>query len=117
MSKVAMCMDCPNEPLISTFAFYKKEFICLRCGSLYEWMQPKAADETPELLTKMKDRETEWEDNVGKFLLTIGAKHTDCELCMTGDDYSHKDHATDEEKEADIKAREWIKQRTERVAA
>lgn len=112
MSMVAMCRDCKDEPLVCTFAFYKKEFICLGCGTLYEWLEPKGAPDTKELTAKAKAREEEWEENAGKHLLTVGAKHTDCEKCKTSTDYSHKDHATEEEIAADEKARIWIQQRT-----
>lgn len=81
-----------GEPLVSTFAFSKKEFICVRCGSLYELLQPQGADETPELLARMEELRAEWEP-IGAALLGGGLMLTSCAECSrTGE--PHLDHAT-----------------------
>ncbi len=116
MSKVAMCRSCESEPLVSTFDFYKKEFICLGCGGLYEWLQPRGADETPELLALMEAREAEWE-TISRGFLPIGAQLEDCAACRTSGDYSHLDHATDEERAEHENASERIKAFREKVVA
>lgn len=105
--KIAMCRSCENEPLVCTFAFYKKEFICMGCGRTYEWLQPASADETPELLALAEKREQEWNTLSGDFL-PHGCKVADCDLCRTSDDYQHLDHATDTEKEAHYTAQTRI---------
>lgn len=42
---------CPvdGEPLVMTFEFPGKEFICVVCSRLYEFFGPKPAVSTPEL--------------------------------------------------------------------
>lgn len=42
---------CPvdDEPLVMTFEVKFKEFICMVCGTYYEFLSPKPATETPEL--------------------------------------------------------------------
>lgn len=48
---MAGCHAC-NEPLVLTFEFPKKEFICVECGRLYEFFGPKPLDWTPERQTR-----------------------------------------------------------------
>lgn len=50
---MAMCHDCP-EPLVSTFEFKYKEFLCMSCRRLYEFLSPRAAESTPELEARQK---------------------------------------------------------------
>lgn len=45
---MAGCHTC-NEPLVLTFEFAGKEFICVVCGQLYEYFGPKHLEWTPEL--------------------------------------------------------------------
>lgn len=44
---MAGCHHC-DEPLVLTFEFPKKEFICVECGALYEFFGPKRLTWTPE---------------------------------------------------------------------
>jgi hypothetical protein len=44
---MAGCHRC-DEPLVLTFEFPKKEFICVECGQLYEYFGPKRLTWTPE---------------------------------------------------------------------
>ncbi len=44
----AVCPD-DREPLISSFEVDYKEFLCMVCGHRYEFLQPHAAEPTPEL--------------------------------------------------------------------
>ncbi len=48
---------CPadREPLISTFEVAYKEFLCMVCGRRYEFLQPHAAEPTPELDARYED--------------------------------------------------------------
>lgn len=93
MSQVAMCRRCEDEPLVSTFSFYKKEFICLGCGGLYEWLQPRGADETTKLLAKAEARKQEWL-SLSDGHLPSGMRLSACEACSTSGDYDHRAHAT-----------------------
>lgn len=107
---IAMCPNCRDEPLVSTFFFPKKEFICLKCGKLWEFLQPVSAEETPELLELMEARKNEWADNA-RSLLNDHSWHAGCEKCNMGSSEYHISHATDEEKKADAIARQWLEQR------
>lgn len=106
MSKVAMCPNCEDEVLVMTFAFNGKEFFCLGCGGDFEFLEPRAADETPELLERLAQRKEEWKP-IGTALLTGGARKTDCAICASKDE-PHLAHATDEEREAHEAAVEYI---------
>lgn len=59
MTMVAMCPNC-NTPLVMTFKYRYKEFICLECRGLFEFLQPIAAEETPALLDKMAQYQADW---------------------------------------------------------
>lgn len=59
MARVALCPKC-RDVLVSTFAWCGKEFVCLSCGSLWEWLQPVAGDETPERLARIEESKAEW---------------------------------------------------------
>lgn len=109
-----MCRSssCRDVPLVATLAFRKYEFYCLDCGSHLGFMEPDAADETPELVAEMDARKAEWDENAGPKLLTPNAWRESCEQCRLGDyAATHVSHATDEEKAADVAAREWIRGR------
>jgi hypothetical protein len=109
MTKVAMCTVCKNEPLVCTFVFKKKEFICLGCGRTFEFFGPASADETPELLEKMHSREKAWKELSNGYMPVGMVRVDDCEECkQPGRDYSHKDHATEKELEAHEAAKERI---------
>lgn len=110
MSKIAICSVC-KEPLIFTFFFSKKEFICLNCGRLYEYFGPNGAIETPELLEKMKNLKEEWERDFTPYLLTGGIMKESCETCRINYE-PHLHHATDEELEKHTDALIRLKERT-----
>lgn len=114
--KTAMCRLCENEPLVWTRHWRHKEFICLGCGHLYEWLEPKPAESTPEILALSEARDKEWEENA-KGLLTPHSWHTDCEKCDRGSGEYHAQHATEEERAAHEKAVAWVLERTGRSAA
>jgi ribosomal protein S27AE len=57
--KVALCPRC-GDVLVSTMAWRRKEFVCLSCGSLWEWLQPRAGDETPDHLARIEETKAEW---------------------------------------------------------
>lgn len=109
MSKIAMCHTC-DEPLVGTFYFHKKEFICLNCGRLYEFFGPSSADETPELIARMEELAKEWEEDFAPYLLTPGMYHKECKLCNGRE--AHINHATEEEIVANKEARTRLKERT-----
>lgn len=108
MTQIAMCRC--GVPLVATFAFARYEFYCLDCGDHLGWLEPGAADETPELVADMDARKAEWVENAGRKLLVHGAWNGDCDRCRLGGE-SHVQHATDAEREADAAAREWIRSR------
>lgn len=87
---------CPydGDPLVMTFAFSGYEFICLRCGRLYGFLEPRAVPATPELEAKIIERRAEFEP-FAKAILTPGSYHDGCELCVAGE--QHLDHATADE--------------------
>jgi hypothetical protein len=76
---VAMCPRCDDEPLVMTFAFSGHEFICLRCGGLYGFLDPRSGEETPERLEKMEARKAEWLP-IGRDLLSGGGIRHDVAL-------------------------------------
>lgn len=96
MTKIAMCAC--GEPLVCTFHFYKKEFVCVRCGRTYEFFGPTGADETPERIERMEENEKLWNE-IEEGYLVKGMIRRECELCSTSGDYSHKDHASKEDLE------------------
>ena len=56
---VALCPSC-KDVLVATLAWRGKEFVCLSCGSLWEYLEPVAGDETPERLARMEEAKAEW---------------------------------------------------------
>lgn len=50
--KVAMCPACPDEVLVSTFRWSGAEFYCLTCRGHFGWLDPRPADDTPELTAR-----------------------------------------------------------------
>jgi hypothetical protein len=107
MTKVAMCRDC-NEPLVSTFSFSHKEFICVKCGRLFEWLEPMATERTDELDARLAELEAEWRP-IGDALLSGGVMLSDCATCTRMRE-PHLTHATDEERAAHEAALEHVKQ-------
>ncbi|HEY1690084.1 MAG TPA: hypothetical protein VGF95_14610 [Solirubrobacteraceae bacterium] len=110
--KMAMCPSC-NEPLISTFAFRGYEFYCLCCGRHLEFLKPVGAEVTPELTARQEALQAEWDEHAGRKLL-ISGWYDDCELCKARDEGYHREHATNEERDADRQAREWLVDRAKR---
>lgn len=114
MSKIAICPAC-TAPLVSTFHWRKKEFYCLDCGRLWDWLQPFNQDETPDNLARMEAYIAEWCEHAGARLVTVGAWREDCPLCKdpaTGRMLdSHDHHATPEEWAAHGEAIDWIRGR------
>lgn len=113
--KIAMCAC--GEPLVCTFHFYKKEFVCVRCGRTYEFFGPSPADETPKLLARMEENEKLWNEIEDGYLVKGMILRDTCELCQTSGDYSHKDHATPEELEKHEQAAMRIDKWREGLAA
>jgi hypothetical protein len=48
-SPTAGCPRGCDTPLVMTMAFRGKEFYCLDCGRLYEFLEPRRLDTTPEV--------------------------------------------------------------------
>lgn len=108
-ARVACCPDC-DEVLVGTFAFPKYEFYCLNCGGRYGWLSPRAKDETPELLARIEELTTEFEENAGKHLINGGLMLDSCAKCK--DEHEpHIYHATDEEKLNHEEALNWLRAR------
>lgn len=57
---IAMCPSC-NEPLIMTFQFPGKEFICVCCRKLWEFIDPTPAEATPERIARHQVLKAKWE--------------------------------------------------------
>lgn len=57
MSAARPIATCPNddEPLVLTFEFPGYEFICMVCGNKYEFLAPKTALATPELIARCEE--------------------------------------------------------------
>lgn len=54
--KMAGCPDC-GEPVVATFRFPGKEFICFGCGGPFDFLQPVHIDAAPELVARRADYE------------------------------------------------------------
>ena len=52
--RVAMCPACPDEVLVATFRWPGAEFYCLACDGRYDFVDPRPAEETPELLDRIE---------------------------------------------------------------
>lgn len=52
--RVAMCPTCPDEVLVSTLRWAGAEFYCLGCEGHFSFVDPRPADETPELLDRIE---------------------------------------------------------------
>ena len=60
-SPMATCPNC-GEPLIATFKFRGKEFICIECRKLWEFLEPTPVESTPDLDARYKELRAKWED-------------------------------------------------------
>lgn len=108
--KIAMCYTC-KEPLVFTFFFSKKEFICLSCGRLYEFFGPMSAEPTPELEGKLESLNEEWRQDYAPYLLSGGVMLKECETCS--EKYEpHLEHAAEEEKTKHAETIEKLRERT-----
>lgn len=87
---------CPydGDPLVMTFAFAGYEFICLECGRLYGFLEPRAAEATPQLLDRAEQRKAEFRP-LAAAIITAGMYRKDCELCTAGEE--HAQHVTEDE--------------------
>lgn len=110
---IAMCPAHPEEPLVSTFHWRGKEFVCLKCGRLYAWLDPVAKNETPKRIERMEARKAEWVEHASD-LITVGSRLTSCERCSELHE-DHNLHATEEEWAAHKAAQEWLLARTGRA--
>ena len=111
---LALCRGC-HAPLISTFAFPGAEFYCVECGRTCGFLNPMRGDgDDPQLQERYEGLKVEWDENAGEKLMPGGAFwQRGCEGCESeeGRRLGHWEHATDEEREADKKARAWLKER------
>jgi hypothetical protein len=108
----AGCTVCKDEPLVMTFQFYKREFICLGCGRTFEFFGPKNLGEGDELQKKSDERTAEWAENAGSKLLVGHVYHEGCETCRPSQDEYHSKHATAEEWVEHNNAVRWLTGRT-----
>lgn len=106
-----------GAPVIFTFAFRGREFICLDCGRTYEFFGPEKVDSTPELAERHAALKAEWVENAGAQLLCDGGYHADCAKCESRRRGPHRAHATDQEIADDIAAREWLSERAKAAEA
>jgi len=56
---MAICPHC-REPLIGTFRFPGKEFICMGCDRLWGFVEPIPAEATPELEARYQELKAKW---------------------------------------------------------
>lgn len=104
--KVAMC-SC-DAPLVSTLAFRHFEFYCLDCGRRYGFLDPRPADETPELIARCDAYLAEW-SALSEGLISEGGRRSDCATCVDGEE--HTLHATADERAAHEAALERLRAR------
>jgi hypothetical protein len=121
MTRIACCPPCwqaraERVPLISTFAFSFAEFYCLECGGRFGWLEPIGFEVTDELQAHHDRLRAEWDEHAGHKILTVGARHHECEKCMVGGE-DHTEHATDDDRAAHEQALAWLAERARGVAA
>lgn len=96
MARVATCPGC-GDVLVMTMAWRGAEFVCLSCGNIWTWIQPRGADETPERITRIEATKAEWRE-LSAGLLSGGAMLRACAdaggACRSE---PHLAHASDEE--------------------
>lgn len=89
-----------GEPLIPTFVFPFKEWICLVCGRKYEFFGAPMKERTPALRARLEELMAEWNrDYMDRGLLGPSVMLRDCETCRKEHE-PHLRHATDEERAA-----------------
>lgn len=109
---LATCGYC-GAPLIATFHWRGKEWVCIECGRLYEFFGTASKRTTDKLWARYEALLAEWRENAGPKLLTPGARHEGCEKCWGHDSEDHDRHATDGERAAHEEATAWLKARIE----
>ena len=99
-----------GAPLVSTFAWPQKEWVCLECGRLYKFFGGYVEEATDELYERWVALDREWGERFAPRLLTRGGLRNDCDRCGSrqGD---HLSHATPEEIAADKSARTELAER------
>ena len=110
MNKIALC-HCGGV-LIFTLYFQEKQFLCLKCGNLYQ-SPPRAQDSTPEGEAKWRALESEFMTNCGSKLIVVGLYRDGCARCLLGEE-THMHHATPEDWRACNDALYWLSERTGR---
>lgn len=60
--RVAMCPTCPDEVLVSTLHWPGAEFYCLGCEGVFSYVDPRPAEETPELLERIETTMTRFRE-------------------------------------------------------
>jgi len=104
-----------GAPLIATFHWRVQEWVCIECGSLYEFFGPNSVTTTDLHWERYLALLAEWEENAGPKLLTPGARHEGCEKCWGDGSEAHEKHATAEERAAHEEATAWLLTRTGRA--
>jgi hypothetical protein len=103
-----------GAPLIPTFHWRGKEFVCIECGRLYEFFGPQVVKTTDARWVRYEALLAEWMEHAGPKLLTPGARHEGCEKCWGNGSENHVRHATDQEKADHGAALAWLIARTRR---
>lgn len=83
-----------GAPLVGTFLFRGKEWLCLECGNLYEFFGPDRKPYTDELAARQEKLRDEFA-GIAKDMIVEGSRHEGCDKCH-GED--HSVHATAEER-------------------
>lgn len=96
---IAVCAC--GTPLIGTFVFPQKEFLCLECGNLYAWLMEDRAPFTDELAKRQEELREEWA-GLAKNMIFKETRHVGCDKCDKGQD--HELHATAAERRASDRA-------------
>lgn len=89
---IAVC-SC-GEPLVMTFLFPYKEWICLEDGRLYEFLAPNRVDVTADLWNRSLELENEFKE-IMRDAIPKDSRKAGCEKCHRED---HLAHATVEER-------------------
>lgn len=98
-NKIVVCDHCGN-PMIWTFAFAYKEYLCLNCGDGHGALGTETVDETPELKYKLKIYKKIWTILYGSgwFLPRSSYQHSKCRKCKEGNERcNHNDHLSKSE--------------------
>ncbi len=99
MNKISVCKNC-GKPLIWTFAFAYKEYLCLNCGGREGALGTDEVEETPELKYTLKLYQKMWKLIYGSgwFLPRSSYQLSGCKKCKEGNEYcNHNDHLSKKE--------------------